>query len=53
MSYFERAVLYVYTSAGAEIYFTGTNNLGGESGDLKDVKTSLFYYCSKIIRKGV
>ena len=48
---FERAVLYVYTSAGAEIYFTGTNNLGGESGDLKDVKPHYFTTVPRLLEK--
>jgi long-chain acyl-CoA synthetase len=48
---FERAVLYVYTSIGAEIYFTGTDNLGGESGDLVAVKPNFFTTVPRLFEK--
>lgn len=48
---FERAVLYVYTSIGAEIYFTGTDNLGGESGDLVAVKPNFFTTVPRLLEK--
>jgi len=48
---FERAVLYVYTSIGTEIYFTGTDNLGGESGDLVSVKPHFFTTVPRLLEK--
>lgn len=48
---FERAVLYVYTLIGAEIYFTGTDNLGGESGDLVAVKPNFFTTVPRLLEK--
>jgi len=48
---FERAVLYVYTSIGAEIYFTGTDNLGGESGVLVAVKPNFFTTVPRLLEK--
>jgi len=48
---FERAVLYVYTSIGTEIYFTGTDNLGGETGDLATVKPHYFTTVPRLLEK--
>ena len=48
---FERAVLYVYTSIGTEIYFTGTDNLGGETGDLANVKPFYFTTVPRLLEK--
>ena len=48
---FERAVLYVYTSIGTEIYFTGTDNLGGETGDLVSVKPFYFTTVPRLLEK--
>ncbi len=48
---FERAVLYVYTSLAAEIYFTGTDNLGGDSGDLISVKPHYFTTVPRLLEK--
>ncbi|MBK9151401.1 MAG: long-chain fatty acid--CoA ligase [Saprospiraceae bacterium] len=48
---FERAVLYVYTSIGTEIYFTGTDNLGGENGDLASVKPHYFTTVPRLLEK--
>ncbi|MEZ4909786.1 MAG: long-chain fatty acid--CoA ligase [Saprospiraceae bacterium] len=48
---FERAVLYVYMRAGVEIYFTGTNNLGGETGDLMQVKPHYFTTVPRLLEK--
>ena len=48
---FERAVLYVYTAIGAEIYFTGTDNLGGETGDLANVKPHYFTTVPRLLEK--
>lgn len=48
---FERAVLYVYTSLATEIYFTGTDNLGGETGDLASVKPHYFTTVPRLLEK--
>jgi long-chain acyl-CoA synthetase len=48
---FERAVLYVYTAIGTEIYFTGTDNLGGETGDLVNVKPFYFTTVPRLLEK--
>lgn len=48
---FERAVLYVYTLLGTEIYFTGTDNLGGENGDLMLVKPHYFTTVPRLLEK--
>lgn len=48
---FERAVLYVYTKVGTEIYFTGTDNLGGDSGDLIQVKPVFFTTVPRLLEK--
>jgi long-chain acyl-CoA synthetase len=48
---FERAVLYVYTHIGTEIYFTGTDNLGGETGDLASVKPHYFTTVPRLLEK--
>lgn len=48
---FERAVLYVYMRSGVEIYFTGTNNLGGETGDLMNVKPHYFTTVPRLLEK--
>lgn len=48
---FERAVLYVYTNIGVQIYFTGTDNLGGETGDLANVKPHYFTTVPRLLEK--
>ncbi|MFZ1749749.1 MAG: AMP-dependent synthetase/ligase [Saprospiraceae bacterium] len=48
---FERAVLYVYTAIGVQIYFTGTDNLGGETGDLVSVKPNYFTTVPRLLEK--
>ncbi|MCG8326683.1 MAG: long-chain fatty acid--CoA ligase [Chitinophagales bacterium] len=48
---FERAALYVYTSLGLSISFTGTDNLGGEDGDLRAVKPHFFTTVPRLLEK--
>jgi len=48
---FERAVLYVYTAIGTEIYCTGTDNLGGETGDLANVRPHYFTTVPRLLEK--
>jgi long-chain acyl-CoA synthetase len=48
---FERAVIYIYMMKGVSIHFTGTDNLGGESGDLQDVKPHFFTTVPRLLEK--
>jgi long-chain acyl-CoA synthetase len=48
---FERAILYLYTLVGTEVYFTGTDNLGGENGDLANVKPHYFTTVPRLLEK--
>lgn len=48
---FERAVIYGYTGIGVEMYCTGTDNLGGETGDLATVKPHFFTTVPRLLEK--
>ncbi|MFZ1705530.1 MAG: long-chain fatty acid--CoA ligase [Saprospiraceae bacterium] len=48
---FERAVIYGYTSMGVQMYCTGTDNLGGENGDLATVKPHFFTTVPRLLEK--
>jgi long-chain acyl-CoA synthetase len=48
---FERVVVYVYAAKSVQIYFTGTDNLGGESGDLVNVKPHYFTTVPRLLEK--
>ncbi len=48
---FERAVSYAYINKSAKIYFTGTDNLGGEGGDLQEVKPAFFTTVPRLLEK--
>jgi long-chain acyl-CoA synthetase len=48
---FERAALYAYTYSGASITFTGTDNLGGEEGDLRAVQPHFFTTVPRLLEK--
>jgi long-chain acyl-CoA synthetase len=48
---FERTVSFAYLHKSASIYFTGTNNLGGEAGDLNDVKPHFFTCVPRLLEK--
>lgn len=48
---FERVVSYAYLYSGAKVYFTGTDNLGGEEGDLKMVKPYFFTAVPRLLEK--
>lgn len=48
---FERAATYAYIYDGLSIYQTGTENLGGESGDLKSVSPHFFTSVPRLLEK--
>ncbi|MEM7104257.1 MAG: long-chain fatty acid--CoA ligase [Bacteroidota bacterium] len=48
---FERNVSYTYMATGVSIYYTGTDNLGGEGGDLQDVKPHFFTTVPRLLEK--
>lgn len=48
---FERAVIYGYTRKGIEMYCTGTDNLGGEEGDLASVQPHFFTTVPRLLEK--
>ncbi len=48
---FERTVTYCYISKGVNITYTGTDNLGGETGDLATVKPHFFTTVPRLLEK--
>lgn len=48
---FERTASYSYINLGASITFTGTDNLGGETGDLQVVKPHFFTTVPRLLEK--
>lgn len=48
---FERVVAYAYMYVGVNIYFTGTDNLGGENGDLKIIQPHFFTTVPRLLEK--
>ncbi len=48
---FERTASYSYIYNGLEITFTGTDNLGGETGDLQAVKPNFFTTVPRLLEK--
>lgn len=48
---FERAVAYAYMYKCVNIHFTGTDNLGGDEGDLKAVKPYFFTTVPRLLEK--
>ena len=48
---FERTALYMYTYTGLRIAFTGTENLGGDDGDLKAVQPHFFTTVPRLLEK--
>jgi len=48
---FERAAIYVYLYQGAMVYFTGTDNLGGPTGDLQTTKPYFFTTVPRLLEK--
>ena len=48
---FERTCSYAYMYVGAEVTYTGVDNLGGESGDLQAVKPHFFTTVPRLLEK--
>jgi long-chain acyl-CoA synthetase len=48
---FERVSSYAYMYIGAQVIFTGIDNLGGEEGDLKMVKPHFFTTVPRLLEK--
>ncbi|HND88751.1 MAG TPA: long-chain fatty acid--CoA ligase, partial [Saprospiraceae bacterium] len=48
---FERVAVYFYTLCGCSVSFTGTDNLGGEDGDLKAVRPHFFPTVPRLLEK--
>jgi long-chain acyl-CoA synthetase len=48
---FERVAVYFFTGAGISISFTGTDNLGGEEGDLRAIKPHFFTTVPRLLEK--
>ncbi len=48
---FERVCSYAYMYAGAEVTFTGVDNLGGDNGDLKAVQPHFFTTVPRLLEK--
>ncbi len=48
---FERTASLSYTYNSAEVYFTGTDKLGGENGDLQTVKPHFFTTVPRLLEK--
>ncbi|MEP7322851.1 MAG: long-chain fatty acid--CoA ligase [Saprospiraceae bacterium] len=48
---FERAATYAFIYLGLSVYQTGTDNLGGETGDLKSVSPHFFTCVPRLLEK--
>jgi len=48
---FERTASYVYTYHSIQVVFTGTDNLGGETGDLRTVAPHFFTTVPRLLEK--
>ncbi len=48
---YERVALYVFTATGVSVSFTGTDNLGGESGDFQAIKPHFFTCVPRLLEK--
>lgn len=48
---FERAATYFQTYYGLNVYYTGTDNLGGEEGDIRYVKPHFFTTVPRLLEK--
>jgi len=48
---YERVAVYVFTAKGASVSFTGTDNLGGETGDFQAIKPHFFTCVPRLLEK--
>lgn len=48
---FERSAIYAYIYSGVQVMFTGTDNLGGETGDLQKLKPYFFTTVPRLLEK--
>ena len=48
---FERVAVYAFTAFGGSISFTGTDNLGGDDGDLKAIRPHFFTCVPRLLEK--
>ncbi len=48
---FERVAVYFYTLSGCSVSFTGTDNLGGDDGDLKAIRPHFFPTVPRLLEK--
>lgn len=48
---FERTASYFYTHCSVEVHFAGTDNLGGEAGDIQAVKPHAFNTVPRLLEK--
>ncbi len=48
---YERVATYLYTAVGASVSFTNTENLGGESGDLRAIRPHFFTCVPRLLEK--
>lgn len=48
---FERVAVYAYIAYGGSISFTGTDNLGGETGDLQAIQPHFFTCVPRLLEK--
>jgi len=48
---FERSASYAYVYSGVNVIFTGTDNLGGENGDLAAIKPHFFTTVPRLLEK--
>jgi len=48
---YERVAVYLFTAAGTSVSFTGTDNLGGETGDFQAIKPHFFTCVPRLLEK--
>ena len=48
---YERVAVYAYTAYSASVAFTGTDNLGGEDGDLRSLRPHFFTCVPRLLEK--
>lgn len=48
---FERVAIYAFTAFGGSVTFTGTDNLGGETGDFQAIRPNFFTSVPRLLEK--